>query len=90
MIINIEIPDSLIEEGRRIHIMAGQEQLAYMINGVWHIKTVRCDSCSECCVGCEYLKDKLCSLYTGMGRPFLCCVSTRHKKRVPECIEEYS
>ena len=92
MRINIEIPDSVIEEGRAIHIMAGMERIAYKLacEDNWRVKVSQCNACGKCCQECEYLEDGKCKLMTHrLGRPFLCCVSEPSFKRVPDCASLY-
>ncbi len=93
MKINIEIPDHLIAEGKDIFVLAGQDLMAYWkpTEGVWHIKTSPCDACGACCKDCDHLTDeKLCDLYEGMGRPFLCVVSPVTYKKSFTCAEGFS
>ena len=90
MKIQIDIPDEVIEEGRAIHVMAGNERIAYKMNWEkdWYVKTSRCNSCALCCIKqkCEYLtEDKKCGY--PIDRPFICCIT--EPNNIPECTSLY-
>ena len=34
---------------RKISILAGVEEIAKRINGIWYVKTAHCVRCGECC-----------------------------------------
>ena len=43
----IELPSWTDE--RRIIVLAGVEEVAHRIQGIWYIKTSHCQRCGECC-----------------------------------------
>ena len=92
MRIEIEVPDWVLEEERRIDIFAGIEPVAYKYpwDDFWYVKTSRCSQCGECCrkVGCNNLDDEnRCAL--GVDRPWHCCVSYPRGESVPTCTVKY-
>ena len=90
MIITLEIPDSLIEEGRMMHVMAGRERMAFKPwLGKWRVKVSRCSKCGKCCekAGCLYLEaNKECGMKAN-ELLFRCCVN--EPSRIESCTSRY-